>query len=79
MSKITEYLNEAPNKTKALANKLDVELNNVIMKTIDDFISKNVGINGWDTPTQRSEVLLKAAQGQIQFFNGMVKSAKRDI
>lgn len=76
--KLDNFLDESSKmKTKKLANNLDAHLNNVIIKTIDDWIKKNVNpVDGWDYPEQRDEVLKKVAEGQIQFFKGMLKASK---
>lgn len=81
MNNIENFLNEA-NKvnTKSLSKSLDVTLNNAISDTLTKWMQKNVDpINGWDYPTQRDEVLLYAAEGAIQFFNGMIRASKQAI
>jgi len=81
MNNLEKFLNEA-NKanTKKLGQNLDVTLANVISKTIEDWIKQNINpVTGWDHPTQRYEVLLYAAEGAIQFFNGMVRASKQGI
>ena len=81
MKNLNNFLNEVNNSnTKKLSQNLNTTLNNAISKTIEDWIKQNIhSVTGWEYQTQRDEVLLYAAEGAIQFFNGMIRACKQAI
>ena len=81
MKNLDNFLNEISNSnTRKLSKSLDVALNNAISKTIEEWIKQNIhSVTGWEYQTQRDEVLLYAAEGAQQFFNGIIRASKQAI
>lgn len=80
--KIDDLLNETWSRnTKKMANELDTHLNNIIIKTIDNWVKKNLDRYeyAWDYPEQKDEVFKKVAEGQINFFKGMLNASDKAL
>ena len=77
-----DELNElkvSPN-TKKLQQKLDGNVVNAIMNTIDTFFKKEIDqVNGFDYDGQRDQILLYAAKGAIDLLNDTIKASNNQL
>jgi len=74
---LTDFMNERKDNKKD-PSELSSKIFNKINELTQEWERKNIGIEGWDYPEQRSEFFLELAEHLENYVSGMKRAAKQD-